>query len=459
MTSDRAGKFIVVGASLDTGNLGVSALLASTVQCIWRAFPEARIRLLDGVRNPEPQVVQLADGQAVEIDRVGVRCNKTIWCQNHLLRLLGSAAFAKLLPVSWRRKWLRRNPYLNAIFSASTVMDITGGDSFSDIYGLSRLARGWLRKKLVLLCGANLILLPQTYGPFRRPVARAMARGILSRATKVFSRDTESLEEIKRLMNGRPRPVESQFCPDVAFVLDPVRQESEQTRMIEHLKAEKLQVVGLNISGLLYNGGHTGNNEFGLRVDYRSLVKKIVSMFAGGEDCRVLLVPHVIPKDFAVENDLAVCEEVWRTLSLSEQGKVIVLDGKYDQSEVKYLIGLCDFFMGARMHSTIAALSQCLPAVGMAYSKKFAGVFQTAGVAEFVIDMRQMDEAQILDRIQELYQIRESARRKLMEIMPGMQKKVMSLFDAIQCFPQNTQSAHRRHRPQPGNDQSPDYAD
>jgi len=193
MTSDRAGEFIVVGASLDTGNLGVSALLASTVQCIHSELPGADIRLLEGVRNPVPQIVRMCGGRSVEVGRVGVRCNKTIWRQNHLLRLLGSAAFARLLPFGWRESWLRRNPYLNAIISARAVVDITGGDSFSDIYGLSRLVRGWLRKNLVLLCGADLILLPQTYGPFRRPVARAMARSILSRATKVFSRDTESL--------------------------------------------------------------------------------------------------------------------------------------------------------------------------------------------------------------------------------------------------------------------------
>jgi len=258
-----------------------------------------------------------------------------------------------------------------------------------------------------------------------------MARDILSRATKVFSRDTESLEEIKRLMNGRPRPIEPQFCPEVAFVLDPVRQESEQTRRIEQLKAEKMQIVGLNISGLLYNGGHTGNNEFGLRCDYKSLVKKILSMFAGGEDCRVLLVPHVIPKDFAVENDLVACQEVWRSIVPAEQEKVIVLDGKYDQSEVKYLIGLCEFFMGARMHSTIAALSQNVPAVGMAYSKKFAGVFQTAGAGECVIDMRQMDEAQILARIEELYLSKNSIRQRLTEAIPEVQRRVISLFDGF----------------------------
>jgi len=225
------------------------------------------------------------------------------------------------------------------------------------------------------------------------------------------------------------RTVEPQFCPDVAFVLESVRPENEQVKQIEKLKAEHHPLIGLNISGLLYNGGHTGKNEFGLRCEYKSLVRRILSIFTDQKDYFVVLVPHVIPKNFEVENDLAACQELWQSLSPVEKEKVIVLDGKYDQSEVKYLIGLCDFFIGARMHSTIAALSQCVPAVGMAYSKKFSGVFKTIEVEEYVVDMRRMDEMQILDRIKQLYETRKCARRKLTEIIPVVQKKVMSIFD------------------------------
>ena len=57
---------------------------------------------------------------------------------------------------------------------------------------------------------------------------------------------------------------------------------------------------------------------------------------------------------------------------------------KADQT--KYVIGLCDVFVGARMHACIAALSQGIPAIGIAYSRKFAGVFETFGVEALVFD-------------------------------------------------------------------------
>lgn len=175
-----AKRFVILGASLDTGNLGVSALLASTVQEIVKVTPDAEIQLLAGVRNPVPQVVRLANGRKVELARVGVRCSKTVWRQDHVLRLLAAAVLSKLLPSGLRARWLRKNPYLHAIVDARAVMDITGGDSFSDIYGLKRLAFGCLYKFLVMLTGTNLILLPQTYGPFKRSLARTLARVVLS---------------------------------------------------------------------------------------------------------------------------------------------------------------------------------------------------------------------------------------------------------------------------------------
>ena len=38
--------------------------------------------------------------------------------------------------------------------------------------------------------------------------------------------------------------------------------------------------VGLNISGLLMNGGYTGKNMFGLAADYPAVIREIVGWFA-----------------------------------------------------------------------------------------------------------------------------------------------------------------------------------
>ena len=35
--------------------------------------------------------------------------------------------------------------------------------------------------------------------------------------------------------------------------------------------------IGVNVSGLLFNGGYTGGNEFGLQVDYADLMRRFIA--------------------------------------------------------------------------------------------------------------------------------------------------------------------------------------
>jgi polysaccharide pyruvyl transferase WcaK-like protein len=415
----------LIGASFETGNLGVGALAWSCLKLILNRWPGAEVCCLGSGMEVDYSNFQI-DGHRTQVAVYPIRFCRNILEPNHIVRVKSTVLWRKLFCASG--KGTKMTCAKDAVLNADLFCDITGGDSFSDIYGMQRFVRGYLIKRLCQSMGKPFVMLPQTYGPFERPLARLLARQVLRHSNRLFSRDQQSLAEIR---NTAGDGVEVEVVPDVAFILDPIRPDTEQTGRIEQLKSDGRQIVGLNVSGLLYNGGYTRKNQFGLKCDYRALVRNIVSSFAQQEDCVVLLVPHVVTKDFAVENDLAVCQELWRSLPTAEQKKTIVLDGGYDQNQIKYLIGLCDLFVGARMHSTIAALSQYVPAVGMAYSKKFAGVFQTAGVEEYVVDMRQMDEAQILDRINELHQARGYTRRHLMEAMPKVQKKVMSLFDAF----------------------------
>jgi polysaccharide pyruvyl transferase WcaK-like protein len=104
--------------------------------------------------------------------------------------------------------------------------------------------------------------------------------------------------------------------------------------------------------------------------------------------------------------------------------------GTYSHSEIKTVINSCDFFIGARMHACIAAVSQCIPAVAIAYSDKFAGVMQTIGIESLVVDPRTMDQAGILKVIDDAYERRTELRRQLEQTMPRVKDAVLRLFDA-----------------------------
>lgn len=427
--------FIVLGASLDTGNLGVSALLAGTAKCIRRVAPTATISLLAGARGPSNDELQLAGGQRVLLGRIGVRQNKAVWRANHVLRLLLTAALARLLPVpAWRRWLLHHNPYLAAMRRARCCVDISGGDSFSDIYGMRRFLLGTLCKCVVLLTGSRLVLLPQTYGPFRHWFSRSLARYVLRRAAAVYARDRESLRVIADLMGGRSMRAVPQFSPDMAFVLDAVAPASVRTYPAPLPHSADTTLIGFNVSGLLYHGGYTRNNMFGLRAVYPLLVRQIADALLARSGTMLLFVPHVFVPSGHVESDAAACRDVCEALTKSYAGRVFCLEGEYDQSEIKQIIGRCDFFIGSRMHACIAAASQGIATVPLAYSRKFRGVFETVGAADWAIDLRTCGADEALSRVCAAFDRRIALGAQLEQALPRVQQQVLGMFDDAVLF-------------------------
>jgi polysaccharide pyruvyl transferase WcaK-like protein len=417
----------LLGASFGTGNLGVSALAWSSIKLILHHWPEAEVCIVGAGWLPSVYVFNNG-GKAVNVYSRPVRYTPKVWVQDHILWIWFAVWMVRLLPFL-KKRIENRDSTLAMLLKADVICDITGGDSFSDIYGMGRFVRGYLLKRICQKTGNTFMMLPQTYGPFKSRLVQILASKILNRAEKIYSRDQEGLAVVEKLAGKSDRIV---FCPDVAFVLDAVRPENEQARQIEILKTQHNTLVGLNISGLVYNGGYTQNNMFGLACNYPLLIRNIISYYARQVKHFVLLVPHVVPRESCIEDDYAVCRKAWQSLPPAEQERVIVIHNEYDQNQMKYLIGLCDFFIGARMHATIAALSQGIPAVGMAYSKKFSGVFETAGVLNCVVDMRKITEEEILYSIKKIYENKDIFRRQLTEKMPEIKKKVMSLFDGFE---------------------------
>jgi polysaccharide pyruvyl transferase WcaK-like protein len=421
----------LLGASFDTGNMGVSALAESAIKCILHRWPDAEITLLDSGRVPGEHRLRVGD-RNVNIKELPIRFCRNIFLENHFAVLcLYALLFKVFRGEKFSRFCAQRNASLNRIVQIDMVADITGGDSFSDIYGMRRFVLGFLRKWLVLLFNKDLIMLPQTYGPYRRLLAKAMARYILNRASVVYSRDQEGIEYANALLNNR-RNGKVRFAPDVAFVLDAREPRHLDIEPSADVRARGEIVVGLNISGLLFNGGYSRNNMFGLRSNYRGLIYAVIEMLLKDERVSILLVPHVFLPAGSVECDPDACAAAYESFRKEHRNHIFLVQGKYDQGEIKHVIGMCDFFVGSRMHSCIAAMSQCIPAVGIAYSRKFHGVFSSVGLSDCVSDARTCTEDELLEKIGLVFERRELIRKQLQSTIPSIQRKVLDMFKGLE---------------------------
>lgn len=153
-------------------NLGVGALTAGNLALARRAAAQAGIKAhytIIGARDPGAPSVEGDDLSHREIDG---------------------------------RYMINPAGFLADVRASDIMLDISGGDSFTDIYPDKRFAYMTSTKIMTILAGKPLVLSPQTIGPFSRQPHSAIAAWICRKANAVFARDGLSMTAIKTLAPG-----------------------------------------------------------------------------------------------------------------------------------------------------------------------------------------------------------------------------------------------------------------
>ena len=374
--------------STRSDNLGVGALTVSEIELIRSAARarglEVRIVVIDWTGWREPYV-RGPDIEVVEISGRGI---------------------------------VDPRAYLAQVRRADLVIDIGAGDSFADIYGKGRLRRMMAMKFIAHAARRPLVVAPQTIGPFTRESSRRLVRRSLNMSRLVATRDRLSTDCVREL-GVRRAPIEAS---DVALRLPydpaPPREAGAPLR------------VGINVSGLLMNGGYTRDNMFGLRDDHPALMRALVRHFREhASPCEVHLVAHVISQGDVVEDDWHACRRLADEFGGEAEG-VVVAPRFETPSEAKSYIAGMDFFMGARMHACIAAFSSGVPVVPMAYSRKFAGLFGTLGYDRTVDCTSETGEA-ILAKVAAAFEDRHAVREEARAALALGLEKLAAYEDAL----------------------------
>jgi polysaccharide pyruvyl transferase WcaK-like protein len=294
------------------------------------------------------------------------------------------------------------------------VLDIGAGDSFADIYGLKRYLTVLGSKILTLLARRPLILSPQTFGPFEKAWVRKLSLMVIQRAEVVASRDDLSTQFLRDM--GFAKPIVE--ASDVALRL-PFKPPDRRNGSAERIR------VGINVSGLLFNGGYSRNNMFGLRAPYADCIRELLRWLDTDSRFETHLVAHVISDNFEVEDD-------YRTnLKLAKEFPNVVLAPKFgDPIEAKSYVAGMDFFSGARMHACIAAFSTGVPVLPMAYSRKFAGLFSSIGY-DVIADCREEGAEQIVTKFRQALENRETLRLQTQSCLARGLKRLEAYEAAI----------------------------
>lgn len=252
---------------------------------------------------------------------------------------LRSLAAERILNRRGMREWFA---------SFDMVWDTRSGDSFADIYGGTRHDRMSAVYELALRDGAIGVLAPQTIGPFRNARSRFLARRSLSRSRLAFARDQLSAEAAKSL-GRRVNAVTS----DLVFAIEPMTPTTPRD-------------VLLNPSGLLWTSdAHVDSTAY--RATIRSLVRQLHERGRA-----VSLLAHVL-ENSTPDSDVATVRE------LSDEFGGLEVVVPRDLDDARTAIAGAQLLIGSRMHACLNALSQGVPAIPLAYSRKFAPLMSEIG--------------------------------------------------------------------------------
>lgn len=224
------------------------------------------------------------------------------------------------------------------------IWDTRSGDSMTDIYGSGRHRLMSTVYSMATAAGAAGVIAPQTIGPFASRSGTRRARRSLRRSQLVFSRDPVS--EAAAGVLGRPV---DDSVTDVVFA-------------IPAPSATHPHDVLLNVSGLLWN-----ENPHVDHTRYRRTIEHLIDRLEA-DGRRVGLLAHVLDSPVS-DNDVPVVR------ALAAKNREVVVPESLE--DVRSHIGGARVVIAARMHACMNAISLGVPALPMAYSRKFAPLFES----------------------------------------------------------------------------------
>ena len=214
------------------------------------------------------------------------------------------------------------------------------------------------------------------------------------------------------------------LAPDPAFSLEaipfPASQELKDTL--------SRQCLGINLSPLLARCcAHSD------LAAWKAKAGELLKELLDAQDLPLLLIPHVTSAEHDTRmDDFCFMQDVRSLLPAQHKKRIAIVSPGLSAANLKWVIGQTSLFIGARTHSTIAALSSCVPCISIAYSRKAWGinrlVFENN---QWVLDAAELTPQPLVERTTALLgqadQVRLMLTHKIPELIRRSQEAAVGL--------------------------------
>lgn len=362
----------LLGAVINNDNMGCVALTYSLINMLEKIAGELGLNFAYYVFEGD-----------MDAEKIAFLCRKLSLDANkvHSVKLIGLHRFVSIV----HHPFLTRNILIN-MRKCAFFVDLTEGDSFSDIYGQQRFDGATYVKEIICRWKKPLILGPQTYGPFKEVKNQNRAKKVIEKAYCVMARDQMSADCVAHFSKKKVY-----VTTDLAFGL-PFEKGNQ-------IKSGKIK-VGINISSLLVKRKEESTEiNFSLKTDYDLFVQRILNYLTEKDQYDVYVIPHV-------GNDAGAQFK-------NQFPKAKYLSAFSNPVDAKNCIAEMNVLISARMHATIAAFSSGVATIPTAYSRKFNSLYENLEYP-YVVDLSSLstEEAvkQTIDYLREYEKLQYIAR-------------------------------------------------
>jgi colanic acid/amylovoran biosynthesis protein len=410
-------------------NVGDEALLHSALEQFRMAFPGSQITLsmndaasYTGAETALPSLYSWVHPVGPQ-EESGWKLRRLVWLlPASLIPVLSKRWFKR--PIFWLTPTALR-PILRAYLETDLAVGIPGGYLFSSGRGLSLLLV-MVSIYLALLAEKPVYLLPQSIGPMRHGWEKWLLRRLLERVRMVMVREPVSLELVEAC---RVRNPQVKLMPDVAFGLPGAASEDADAWLREQGIDPEDEQPCLGIT--IVNWG-AQNKTFTRQVVYEQACAAAARWFVAHTGGRVIFFPQVWGPT-ADQDDRIPARRVADGLQDIKESIHLVQE-PLAMRLLKAVYGKMDIFIGTRMHSNIFALSEAVPVIAIGYQHKTRGIAAMVGMSDWVIDIQQVDENVLIERLEALWKNRQAVGEQLRKVMPefirqSQQAGMMVLLD------------------------------
>jgi colanic acid/amylovoran biosynthesis protein len=416
-------------------NKGSYAVASATVATLRKYFPEARFT----------SFVQFSDEFAEKHD-VRVIRNKLFATKKYSLGTMVKSSFQVMQCALWALLQ-RRLPRLAGVLvnsrelkeyvNADVIIDISM-DLYCDTGGATQVIEHSKEILIGALLKKPVVIWAQSPGPFRSKLSSWLVRLALNRVALIMLREEISLDYVRELGIKGP---DIHITADPAFLLQPASPDrGKEILSREGINGNDRPLVGLTLGwsnmrqiqkgtrwyrrwvksvyqairiilpeGLPGFGKRQCNRSASPNIPSNATVTemaKIVDAIIEALGATVVLIPH----DYnPVADDRNLAQGILRKVKQVDRAKLIA--GGYSAPEIKSVIGLCDLFVGGKMHANIAATSMHVPTVAIQYGHKFYGIMRSLGQEKYVC--HEMAAEEVRAKVQEAWSNRERIRAEL----------------------------------------------